>query len=95
MASSRILHVFAYDVSDNKARGKLARRLEDRATRVQGSVFEARMTPYAAARLARELEVFLDKGDSLRVYPIVNRSLGRCLVLGSGLAPDMGDFWIV
>lgn len=95
MASSKILHVFAYDVSDNKARGRIARRLEDRATRVQGSVFEARMTPAAAALLAEQLRVYLDAGDSLRVYPVVNRSLPRCIAHGRGLQPTATDFWIV
>ncbi|MDU9004485.1 CRISPR-associated endonuclease Cas2 [Sedimentitalea todarodis] len=95
MASSKILHVFAYDISDNKARGRVARRLEDRATRVQGSVFEARMTPRAAELLAEQLRIYLEAGDSLRIYPIVNRSLTRCIVHGRGLQPSATDFWIV
>ena len=95
MSSSKILHIFAYDISDNKARGRVARRLEDRATRVQGSVFEARITPHAAAVLAEQLRVFLESGDSLRVYPIVNRSLARCIVHGRGMQPTATDFWIV
>lgn len=95
MATSKILHIFAYDVADDKARGRIARRMEDRATRVQGSVFEARLTPHAAEVLAEQLKVFLEAGDSLRVYPVVNRSLPRCIAFGPGGPPVSGESWIV
>ena len=40
MARGEMLTVFSYDVSKNKRRRKIARLLEDAATRVQYSVFE-------------------------------------------------------
>ncbi len=95
MARNKHLWIIAYDVSDNKARGKLARRLEDRAARVQGSVFEAWLTRAGATRLAAMLERYLDKGDSLRLYPVVNRSVPHCLAHGRGTAPSAGGHWVL
>ena len=44
MARTEMLVVMTYDVSDNKRRRRLSKHLETRMTRVQKSVFEARLT---------------------------------------------------
>lgn len=86
------LYVFCYDVSDNKRRRRIARRLEDAAVRVQRSVFEARMTSRTAKRLCRRLSADLGPGDSLKVYAIGARGLSETLSFGSALPALSGDY---
>lgn len=95
MARGEMLTVFSYDVSDNKGRRKIARLLEDAATRVQYSVFETRMTRQKAAALAQRLASYLGEGDSLRVYVIGHDGERRSRVYGDG-APFESDegYWL-
>ena len=95
MSSRLVLTVIAYDISDNKARSALARRLEKRAVRVQESVFEAHLTRAGLKRLMAQLERYLSPGDSLRAYPVVDSSVPRCVAMGVGAPPHGGDYWLV
>ena len=96
MARGEMLTVFAYDVSDNRRRRKLARVLEQVATRVQGSVFEARMTRRAAESAGRQAARHLGQGDSLRLYAVGADGLSRSRVLGDGPPFESTEgFWIV
>jgi CRISPR-associated protein Cas2 len=62
-------YVIAYDVTDDKRRSKVARTLEAIGERVQGSVFEAYLTPAELEKLLKKIKKLI-KGeeDSLRVY---------------------------
>ena len=95
MARGEMLTVFSYDVSENKRRRKIARLLEDAATRVQYSVFETRMTRRRAEVIAQRLAAYLGEGDSLRVYVIGHDGERRSRVYGSG-APFESDqgYWL-
>lgn len=95
MARGEMLTVFSYDVSKNKARRKVARLLEDAATRVQYSVFETRMTRARAEALSQRLAALLGEGDSLRVYVIGHDGERRSRVYGDG-APFESDegYWL-
>lgn len=96
MARGEMLTVFSYDVSKNKNRRKIARLLEDNATRVQYSVFETRMTRQQADTIAQRLAAHLGKGDSLRVYVIGHDGERRSRVYGDG-APFESDagYWLL
>ncbi len=91
-----MLTVFSYDVSSNKARRKIAKLLENHATRVQYSVFETRMTRHAAEVLAQQLAALLQEGDSLRLYAIGHDGERRSRVFGDG-APFESDegYWLL
>ena len=95
MARGEMLTVFSYDVSQNKRRRKIARLLEDAATRVQYSVFETRMTRTRCAALSQRLASLLGDGDSLRVYVIGDDGERRSHVYGDG-APFESDegYWL-
>lgn len=95
MATAEMMMVFSYDVSDNKRRRKVAKRLEDRMARVQKSVFEARMSQREAESLADSVVILLDKSDSLRVYAIGDAGFNRSRVYGAG-SPFEGPegYWI-
>jgi len=95
MARGEMLTVFSYDVSADKRRHKIARLLEDAATRVQYSVFETRMTRARADALSQRLASLLGEGDSLRVYVIGHDGERRSRVYGDG-APFESDegYWL-
>lgn len=90
-----MLMVFVYDISGNRARRRVAAVLEDRAARVQKSVFEARMSRAQADKLASRAAAHLDLGDSLRVYAVGEAGLSRSRVWGNGapIEPKAG-YWI-
>lgn len=96
MSRGEMLTVFSYDVSEARRRRRIARLLEDEATRVQLSVFEGRMTRQRAAALGQRLAALLGDGDSLRVYAVGADGLARSRVYGDG-APFESEagFWIV
>jgi CRISPR-associated protein Cas2 len=96
MARGEMLTVFSYDVSKNKNRRKIARLLENNATRVQYSVFETRMTRQQAETIAQRLASHLDKGDSLRVYVIGHDGERRSRVYGDGAPFESNDgYWLL
>lgn len=96
MARETMLRVLCYDVTSDSRRRKVAQTLEDRASRVQYSVFETRLTDAALLRLVREIEKLLGPGDSLRVYTIGRTGERHCSVHGDG-APIEAEaaFWLL
>lgn len=96
MASVAMTVVMAYDVSEAKRRRRVAKALEAEMTRVQKSVFEARLTAERTAALSAAAAAHLGPGDSLRVYSVGHDGLRRSEVLGTG-APlqEEADFWLV
>ena len=96
MARTEMLVVMTYDVSDNKRRRRLSKHLETRMTRVQKSVFEARLTRGQTEDIARRAGDHLGPGDSLRVYSVGADGLRRSEVLGDGAAlQDAANYWLV
>jgi CRISPR-associated endonuclease Cas2 len=89
------LMVFCYDISADRVRNRVAKRLETVAVRVQDSVFEARMTAERAHRLGDELAGLLAAGDSLRVYAIGAGDLRDSRAWGAPPLPTEADCWIV
>jgi CRISPR-associated protein Cas2 len=96
MARGEMLTVFSYDVSSDKRRRKIARLLEDAATRVQYSVFEVRMSRQKAEALAQRLAAHLGAGDSLRVYVMGHDGERRSRVYGDGPAFESTEgYWLL
>ncbi len=96
MAREQHLRVLCYDVSCDRTRRRIARILEEKASRVQYSVFEARLTANQIRRLAVRVEALLDKGDSLRVYTIGRSGERHCRVYGSGVPVEAeAGFWLL
>ena len=90
------LRVLCYDVSCDKRRRRIAKLLEEDASRVQYSVFETRMGPNALKRLVSKVVTHLDAGDSLRVYTIGRSGERQCDVYGSGVPiENEAGFWLL
>ena len=96
MPDRDMLTVFAYDISQDRRRQKVARILEKVAARVQDSVFEVRMSRAEAQRTATAIEPHLAPGDSLRLYTLAAAGQARSRVLGDG-APFETDagYWLL
>lgn len=67
-----MLHVLAYDISNNKRRRQIVKSMEGIGRRVQESVFETCMTSAQIRRVVLEVAPKLvpTDGDSLRVYRV-------------------------
>lgn len=90
MSNERTFYVLAYDLSDDRRRAKIARLMESMGERVQGSVFEAWLTPAELNRLiAKAKKVMNEREDSLRIYALCAACRGKIRVEGQGkpLAP--------
>ena len=96
MGRSTRLRVLTYDVSSNSRRRKIARILEDSASRVQYSVFEGRLSDKAVERLVARIEPLLQKGDSLRTYTVGATGERKSNVRGSGVSIETeAGFWLL
>ncbi|WP_417812529.1 CRISPR-associated endonuclease Cas2 [Thalassospira alkalitolerans] len=93
MSRSNRLRILCYDISCKKWRRKIARLLEDKASRVQYSVFETRLSDGALARLVDSLEPFL---EGLRVYTIGQTGERHCEVHGAGIPVETETgYWLM
>lgn len=93
--AAEYLMVFCYDVARPRVRARVAALLEDKAVRVQKSVFEAFMTPRAARTLCARIQAELDPDDMLRVYAIGARGRAHCLSIGGAPLPELNGTYIL
>lgn len=96
MPRGEMLTVFTYDVVEDKRRRKVAKLLEDCASRVQLSVFETRMTEQKANTVAQRIAGLLGDHDSLRVYVIGADGERRSRVFGNGIPFETSEgYWLI
>lgn len=81
---SRLIYLVSYDVSNDKRRRKLARKLEGVGRRVQESVFEIFATESAAKQIVSECGCWIvpREGDSLRAYRVCANCAGYAMQIG-------------
>ncbi|MCP4358141.1 MAG: CRISPR-associated endonuclease Cas2 [Chloroflexi bacterium] len=84
--------VISYDISDDKCRRTIAKKLEGYGYRVQYSVFECDVTAKQLKKLKRELNpsVQTKRGDSIRFYPLSADAVEKILILGNDYARTLG-----
>ena len=92
---AEMLMIFCYDIERTRVRRRVAALLEAEAVRVQKSVFEVRMDPDRAARLARRAARLLDPGDSLRLYAVDAHGMARSRAWGPLPLPEAQDFYLL
>lgn len=96
MSRSKKLRILSYDISDNKCRRRVATLLEAEGTRVQYSVFEARLSDARLRSLVEMVEGQLDPGGSLRVYTVGGAGERQCSVIGTGSPVDKdAGYWLM
>ncbi|MFD0915008.1 CRISPR-associated endonuclease Cas2 [Pseudahrensia aquimaris] len=95
MARNDKLRVFCYDISCDRRRRRVARILEDAASRVQFSVFESRMNKAKMEKLCARIEPILDEGDSLRIYTIGKTGERQCQAKGATTPIEReANYWL-
>ena len=82
-----------YDIVDNSRRTKLAKFLQGYGFRVQKSAFEALISHSLYNKLFREIEKFVTKEDSIRIYKIIGQ--GQVTVLGKQENVQQGDCIVI
>jgi CRISPR-associated protein Cas2 len=92
---STFLYVFAYDIERDSTRAKVAAILEAEAVRVQGSVFEGRMSKAQAKRLSDRIAARIHPTDSLRVYALTSDGLDASFVHGVPPLPEKSGFMLL
>jgi CRISPR-associated protein Cas2 len=90
-----MLFVFAYDISQERVRRRVASRLEKRGTRVQESVFEVRTTQQRAEALLRQLDSERMSGDAVRMYCLTEEGRQRSRSAGGPPIPERTEFWLL
>ena len=94
----RMLWVAAYDVSDDRQRRLLEKRLASTGERVQFSVFESWLSARERTRLMRTVdsEVLLQgSSDSVRWYGLCGHCQRQLRFVGRGIQPDDPRYYVV
>lgn len=91
------MHVLiAYDISDNRLRGKIFAFLKEKGMHVQRSVFECELGPQSlqeVSRFMRQME--LGAEDSVLFYPLCRHCVRKSRLLGQGLESACDDWEII
>lgn len=82
-----------YDIVDNAKRVRLAKFLQGYGFRVQKSAFEALISFSLYNQLLREIGVYVDEEDSIRIYKIVGQ--GQVTILGKNEKVQNDDCIII
>jgi CRISPR-associated protein Cas2 len=80
LRTDKRLVLVIYDITNNKKRLKLAKLLAGYGFRIQKSCFEAMLTIQKYEKLLSEINPYVEKNDSVRVYKI--RGDGAITVFG-------------
>ena len=82
-----------YGIVDNAKRVRLAKFLQGYGFRVQKSAFEALISFSLYNKLLREIGVYVDEEDSIRIYKIVGQ--GQVTILGKNEKVQNDDCIII
>ena len=82
-----------YDIVDNAKRVRWAKFLQGYGFRVQKSAFEALISFSLYNKLLREIGVYVDEEDSIRIYKIVGQ--GQVTILGKNEKVQNDDCIII
>ena len=87
--------LISYDITKNKTRTKLAKKLLDFGPRVQKSVFEADINEKEMKEILALLKkTNIKKGDSIRLYKICESCKKNVQIWGSGKVTEDKEFYI-
>lgn len=87
--------IIAYDITDNRRRGRIVRVLENYVVRVQESVFEGWLSHLNMRKLRRELmEEMDDSLDHVRLYALCHWCEGAIKSQGKGRRAEDSDYYI-
>ncbi len=87
--------IVSYDISNDRTRDRLAKKLLDFGPRVQFSVFEADIEQKELINLKKLLgKTKLEEGDSIRLYKLCGDCVKDITIWGEGEVTKDKDFYI-
>jgi len=93
---TKVYVLISYDISSDRTRTLLAKRLKDFGRRAQFSVFEAEITLNELAELKQTLATTkLETRDSIRLYLICASCVGKVEIWGAGEIAEDPDYLII
>ncbi len=88
-ATEAALYVIAYDIPDDKRRGKVHRLLCGYGSWTQYSLFECWLTRRQLLELRAKLApLLLEERDSVRLYPLCGACQGKVITVGGARPQD-------
>jgi len=91
-----MLFLICYDISDDRARNRMADHLLDFGCRVQESVFEALLDESLYQRMVSGIErMALEPQDRVRVYRACATCARSVLIMGPAAPPAAPDYYLV
>jgi CRISPR-associated protein Cas2 len=91
-----MITLITYDITDPKRLNNLRGFLKEFGLRTQKSVFECDIDADALKRIRAYCRDNLDiASDSVRIYKICNRCIGKVVISGTGLKVTQLDYTII
>jgi CRISPR-associated protein Cas2 len=91
-----MVYLVCYDISSDRLRDRMAKRLLDFGSRVQESVFECVLNdPLYARMMAQLTEIPLGESDRVRVYRLCANCIQQVQIYGACGATEESDFHVV
>ena len=88
MKTTETVYLVCYDVSDDRRRSRLAKKLEIYGLRIQMSVFECVLTAPQCDRIMEFINKTIDEEtDRVRLYPLTQAAREKVIILG--LTPEI------
>lgn len=90
--NQRTLVVVAYDIPQDRRRGRIAKTLLGFGARIQGSVYELWLTKREIERCWGQVTALAAKGDMIRFYLLCDSCVGRTRTIGMELPEEEVSF---
>ena len=91
-----MFYLVSYDITDDRRRTKLSKKLKDFGTRVQYSVFECILNATEFERMHQEMETIIDQEeDSIRIYQICAACEKIIAIIGKGCVTEDADIYVL
>jgi CRISPR-associated protein Cas2 len=91
-----MIALVAYDVSDNRVRGRLHRFLKEFGIRTQKSVFECELEEAGLCRIRAHVAENLDPAtDSFVIVLLCRRCHGKARIQGAGISLVALDYRVI
>ncbi len=91
-----MIYLVCYDISDDKARNRMSKRLLDFGARIQESVFECLLDEELYERMVKAMDkVPLDGLDKVRIYKVCANCVEAVKIYGPGEVTCDHDFYLV
>ncbi|HEB68623.1 MAG TPA: CRISPR-associated endonuclease Cas2 [Desulfobulbus sp.] len=89
------LWMVAYDISNDRVRREVRKALTNHGTKVQYSIFECFLPGRKKLDLQAELTALIEKGDSIRWYPLCAWCRDKIIRQGQGEETQNPEYFLL